>query len=484
MFKDIREGNQYKNYIDGKWTFGENNKFVDINSPIDDSLVGKIPSLSQSEVDEAIESAKQAQKEWREVPNHEKAIYLYKVAELLDEQAETIADIMVKEIGKDRKSSVSEMKRTADIIRYTADIGKSYSEEFIDGDSFPGYTKKKMGIIKREPLGVILAISPFNYPVNLAASKIFPALMAGNTVVLKPATQGAISALHLVKIMEEAKLPKGVINTITGRGSEIGDYVVTHPRINMINFTGSTETGDRIAQISSGVPLLMELGGKDPAIVLEDANLKSTAKQIVDGAFSYSGQRCTAIKRVLVLDSIADELVSIIKDEISKLTVGNPLEEQVVVGPLVDKKSADYVDGLIKDTIEKGGKLIIGGKRDGNLIYPTLFDNVTVDMRLAWEEPFGPVLPVIRVSSVEEAIKISNESKYGLQAAVFTNNINKAMKISGKLDVGTVQINNKTERGPDNFPFLGVKSSGIGVQGIRSSIDAMSRPKVIAINVI
>ena len=483
MVNEMKKDFLYKNYIDGKWVFGENDKFIDIHSPIDNSLVGRITSMNKDEVDSAIKVAKEAQRDWKDVPNHEKANYFYKIAELLDEQAEDIAEVLIKEIGKDKKSSVSEIKRTADIIRYTADIGKSYNEEFIDGDSFPGYTKKKMGIVKREPLGVILAISPFNYPINLAASKIFPALMAGNTVVLKPATQGAISALHLIKVMDEANIPKGVINTVTGRGSEIGDYVVTHPGIDMINFTGSTNTGQRISKISSGVPLLMELGGKDPAIVLQDADLKLAAKQIVDGAFSYSGQRCTAIKRVLVEEQVADELISLLKSEISKLKIGNPLEEEVVVGPLVDEKSANYVEGLIKDTIEKGGKLILGGNRKDNLIYPTLFDNVTVDMRLAWEEPFGPVLPVIRVKDANEAIEISNESKYGLQAAVFTNDINKAMKISGKLDVGTVQINNKTERGPDNFPFLGVKSSGIGVQGIKSSIEAMSRPKVIAINI-
>ena len=328
-----------------------------------------------------------------------------------------------------------------------------------------------------------MAISPFNYPINLSASKIAPALMAGNTVVLKPATQGSISALYLARIFQEAGLPNGVLNTITGKGSEIGDYVVTHPEINFINFTGSTDVGKRISSITTMMPVLMELGGKDAAIVLEDADLEVAAKNIVSGAFSYSGQRCTAVKRILVVEEVADKLVDLLKIKIQKLKVGNPLEDDVDIVPLIDSKAADFVEDLIRDAREKGAHLVLGGKRDGNYIYPTLFDNVTTDMRLAWEEPFGPVLPIIRVKDKDEAIKIANESEYGLQSSVFTKDINKAFYVSNRLEVGTVQVNNKTERGPDHFPFLGVKASGLGTQGIRYSIEAMSRPKAVVINV-
>lgn len=482
MFKNFSEGNVFKNYIGGDWVVADDSEYIEIKSPIDDSLIGKVSAMNKAEVDKAVRIAKEAQKSWKDVPLNEKGEILYKAAELLEKYSDDIADILIREVAKDKKSARSEVIRTADFIRYTVDEAKGMSGEYIEGDAFKGFKKNKRALIKREPLGVILAISPFNYPVNLSASKIAPALIAGNTVILKPATQGSISTLHLVKIFQEAGLPEGVLNTVTGRGSQIGDYVVTHSGIDMINFTGSTEVGRRISSLTEMKPLLMELGGKDPAIVLEDCDIENTAAQIVSGAFSYSGQRCTAVKRVLVMESIADKLVSKLKEHIEKLIIGNPLESDVNITPLIDDKSADYIEGLINDTVSSGADMITGGKREGRLIYPTLFDKVTTDMRIAWEEPFGPVLPVIRINSIDEAIEIANESKYGLQAAVFTKDINNAFYISDKLEVGTVQINNKTERGPDNFPFLGVKASGIGVQGIRESIKSMTRVKVTILN--
>ncbi|MGL4656687.1 MAG: aldehyde dehydrogenase family protein, partial [Sarcina sp.] len=342
----------------------------------------------------------------------------------------------------------------------------------------------KISFVSREPLGVVLAISPFNYPVNLAASKIGPALMAGNSVVFKPASQGALSGLFLAQVFKDAGVPAGVVNTVTGKGSVIGDYCVTHKLVDFVNFTGSTEIGRRISKITEMTPLLMELGGKDAAIVLEDADLDLTAKNIVGGAFSYSGQRCTAVKRVLVMDSVADALIEKLLPEMKKLKVGSPLDiEDAQVVPLIDTKAADFVEKLMKDAEDKGAKVLFGGKREGNLIEPTLYDNVSLDMEIAWEEPFGPILPIIRVKTREEAIEIANKSEYGLQSSVFTQDINEAFYIANRLEVGTVQVNNKTERGPDHFPFLGVKSSGMGTQGIRYSIESMSRPKATVINV-
>jgi glyceraldehyde-3-phosphate dehydrogenase (NADP+) len=473
----------YRNLIGGDWVIADDSELIEIKSPVDGRLVGKVGSMNTGEVDKAIRVAKEAQRAWKLVPINEKAEVLHRVADILEDKVDDLANIMMHEVAKDRKSAKAEVVRTADFIRFTADTAKSITGESLPSESFPGYKRGKISVVTREPLGVVLAISPFNYPLNLAASKIAPALMAGNSVVLKPATQGSITALHLVKIFQEGGLPNGVLNSITGKGSQIGDYVVTHPEINFINFTGSTEVGKRISSITTMVPLLMELGGKDAAIVLEDADLELAAKNIVSGAFSYSGQRCTAVKRILAVDTIADKLVHILKGYIKELKVGNPLEGDADIVPLIDEKAVDFVEELIKDTREKGATLVIGGNRDGNIIYPTLFDNVTKEMRLAWEEPFGPILPVIRIKDKDEAIEIANESEYGLQSAVFTNNINEAFYISDRLEVGTVQVNNKTERGPDHFPFLGVKASGLGTQGIRYSIEAMSRPKAVVINI-
>ena len=473
----------YRNIVNGVEYKPENEEFIEIKSPIDESVLGKVTAMSQADVDFVMESTKKTQKYWATVNVHEKAEILYKAADLILERKDEFADLLMREICKDKKSSLSEIVRTADFLKFTADTAKSLEGESIPSDSFPGFNRKKVSVVTREPLGVVLAISPFNYPVNLAASKIGPALMAGNTVVFKPATQGALSGLYLAKIFKDAGLPDGVLNTVTGKGSVIGDYCVTHPIVNFVNFTGSTEVGKRISRLTEMKPLLMELGGKDAAIVLKDADLDLAVKNIVAGAYSYSGQRCTAVKRVLVENEIADVLVEKIKNEVEKLSVGSPLDkDDVVVVPLIDEKAADYVEELMEDAKAKGATLLTGGQREGKLIQPTLFDNVTKDMRLAWEEPFGPVLPIIRVSNMEEAIEIANESEYGLQSSVFTQDIEKAFYIGNRLEVGTVQVNNKTERGPDHFPFLGVKSSGMGTQGIKYSIESMSRPKAVVVN--
>ena len=485
MLKYIKdESNNFKNLINGEWTSGKSGNFVEIKSPLDGTLIGKVPAMTKEEVDIAVQTAKDAQKKWKDTTVNERADILYKAADILLENIDELAELMMMEIAKDRKSCKSEVSRTADFIKFTADTAKNLSGETLPGDSFPGFKNNKVSIVKREPLGVVLAISPFNYPVNLSASKIAPGLMAGNSIVLKPATQGSLCGLYLAKVFEEAGVPAGVLNTVTGKGSEIGDYITTHKGINFINFTGSTEIGTRISKITSMVPLLMELGGKDAAIVLEDADLELAASNIVSGGYSYSGQRCTAVKRILVVNEIADKLVEKIKEKMKKLTVGNPIDKDVDIVPLISTKAADFVSELIEDAKEKGADLVVGGEREGNLIYPTLFDNVTTDMRIAWEEPFGPVIPIIRVKDKDEAIEIANRSEYGLQSAVFTENINDAFYVADKLEVGTVQVNNKTERGPDHFPFLGVKASGIGTQGVKYSIESMSRPKATVITLL
>ena len=300
--------------------------------------------------------------------------------------------------------------------------------------------------------------------------------------MFKPPTQGSISGLLLAQAFAEAGLPAGVFNTITGRGSEIGDYIIEHPEVNFINFTGSTPIGQKVGKLAVIRPIMLELGGKDAAVVLEDADLDHTAKEIVSGAFSYSGQRCTAIKRVLVMDAVADQLAAKLQAEVEKLTVGDPFENKDIT-PVIDEHSALFIEGLVQDAQKKGAVELTPYKREKNLIWPTLLDHVTTDMEIAWEEPFGPVLPIIRVSSLDEALTICNQSEYGLQSSIFTSNYPLAFDFASKLEVGTVHINAKTQRGPDNFPFLGVKGSGAGVQGIKYSIEAMTKVKSVVFDI-
>ncbi|MBT2738694.1 NADP-dependent glyceraldehyde-3-phosphate dehydrogenase [Bacillus sp. ISL-7] len=471
----------YNFYINGEWRESKSGETIKITSPYLYEVIGKVQAVTIEEIDKAINFAHEAQKIWAETSLQKRAKFLYKWADELVDMQDEIAEIIMKEVGKSLKDAKNEVVRTADFIRYTVEEAMHMHGESMKGDSFPGGSKSKIAIVERVPLGVILAIPPFNYPVNLAAAKLAPALISGNAVIFKPATQGAISGIKMIEALHKANFPKGLVNIVTGRGSVIGDYLVEHKGINMISFTGGTNTGISLAKKAGMIPLVLELGGKDPGIVREDADLHEAAKHIISGAFSYSGQRCTAIKRVLVHESVADEIVSILKEEIEKLAVGSPEEGNTVV-PLIDDQSADFVQGLIEDAIEKGATLVTGNKRERNLIYPTLLDHVTEDMAVAWEEPFGPVLPIIRVSSDEEAINIANESEFGLQASVFTKDINKAFAIANKIETGSVQINGRTERGPDHFPFIGVKGSGMGAQGIRKSIESMTREKVTVLN--
>ncbi|CVL62504.1 NADP-dependent glyceraldehyde-3-phosphate dehydrogenase [Streptococcus pneumoniae 845] len=471
---------RYQNLVNGKWKSSEQE--ITIYSPINQEELGTVPAMTQTEADEAMQAARAALPAWRALSAIERAAYLHKTAAILERDKEKIGTILAKEVAKGIKAAIGEVVRTADLIRYAAEEGLRITGQAMEGGGFEAASKNKLAVVCREPVGIVLAIAPFNYPVNLSASKIAPALIAGNVVMFKPPTQGSISGLLLAKAFEEAGIPAGVFNTITGRGSEIGDYIIEHKEVNFINFTGSTPIGERIGRLAGMRPIMLELGGKDAALVLEDADLEHAAKQIVAGAFSYSGQRCTAIKRVIVLESVADKLATLLQEEVSKLTVGDPFDNADIT-PVIDNASADFIWGLIEDAQEKEAQALTPIKREGNLLWPVLFDQVTKDMKVAWEEPFGPVLPIIRVASVEEAIAFANESEFGLQSSVFTNDFKKAFEIAEKLEVGTVHINNKTQRGPDNFPFLGVKGSGAGVQGIKYSIEAMTNVKSIVFDV-
>ena len=482
-FDNIKDNKEvYRNLIGGFWEESASGKLIPINSPMDDSLLGHIQAVTKDEIDCIYSNSKKAFDSWKHTSLKERADIMHKAADILEKDSDTIARIMSKEICKDYKSSYNEVIRTVDFIRYAAEEGLRVNGEVLNGGSFMSNAKNKMALVTREPYGVVLSITPFNYPISLSASKIAPALMGGNVVLYKPSTQGALCCLHLIEVFRAAGVPEGVINTVTGDVSEIGDYLVEHKDVDFINFTGSTAVGKHIASKAGIVPTIMELGGKDAGIVLSDADIPKAASRIVVGAFGFSGQRCTAIKRVVVMEDVADELVGLIKKEVEKLKVGMPFDEGVTVTPVINNRSAEFIQGLMDDAVAKGATLIMGNKREKNLIYPTIFDHVTEDMRLAWEEPFGPLLPIIRVKSLEEAIEISNRSEYGLQAAVFTQNMEKAIGVARRLEVGTVHINNKTQRGPDHFPFLGAKASGVGAQGVRYSIEGMTRIKSTVID--
>ncbi|MGL5268270.1 MAG: NADP-dependent glyceraldehyde-3-phosphate dehydrogenase [Spiroplasma sp.] len=457
----------------------QNDKWVDIISPTTNQVIGQVPALSKDEINKCYQIAFEAQKSWAKFSLLDRIAILNKWKKLIVQHKEKLADLMVLEIAKGKKAAVIEIERSIIYIDYTFEEIKRIHLQAYNGDSWN--IKNKLAVFEYVPKGIVLAISPFNYPVNLALAKIIPALVAGNSVVFKPASQGSLVGLYLAQLAKNVGMPAGVFNAVSGRGRNIGDILVENPLLNVISFTGSAEVGKQIASKSLTVDLILELGGKDPAIVLKDADLEDAASKIIKGAFSYSGQRCTAIKRVLVDRAVKDDLVKILVSKITNLTVGKP-EDNCEITPIIDSKTVQYIQELINDSLKKKAKILIGNKVEGNLMYPTLIDDVNLDMDLAWKEPFGPVLPVISFKNIDEAIKIANDSNYGLQAAIFTTNINSAFNIAKRLETGTVNINDQTQRGPDHFPFIGIKDSGLGVQGIRDSLISFMRPKGIVFN--
>jgi len=473
----------YKFFNGEKWVESLTGKTIEVISPLDNQVLGRVQLVSHSEIDQAIEIAHRAQRLWQDIPMIKRAKVLHLVADWIRAHEHYLTTFLIKEIGKTVAEAKDEILRSADMIDYFANAGLNLRGEELSGEGFPGYDQTKMAIVERVPLGVILAIPPFNYPVNLSVSKIAPALISGNAVVFKPPSQGSISSLYLTEIFRIAGLPDGLLVTFTGGGNEIGDYLCTHPGIDMVTFTGSSQVGKNIAEKIGMIPILFECGGNNPALVLHDAQMEETATEIVKGAFSYSGQRCTAIKYVLGFKPTIDKLLPIvIRKTKETIKMGDPRSEQYNMGPVISDKAADEIEKRILMAKAKGARIVYGGKRNERYIEPTILENVTPAMDILHTETFGPVVSFIQVKSIDEAIKIINESNYGLQASIFTTDEGAGIKLGKLIDVGTVQINSKPQRGPDHFPFLGIKGSGSGVQGVRYTLEAMTRLKSTVLN--
>lgn len=454
---------------------------IQIFNPYNGKHIGDLREYTKEELDSALRDAKAAQKNWAKRSKHDRADILFRWAELLRRHADELSALVMNEVGKTLGDAKKEVLRSAEYIEFTNQEFLHQDFEAMPGDNYSKDYRDKVAMVQRRPLGLVLAVSPFNYPVNLSISKISPALVTGNAVIFKPATQGALSGMRIAELLYEAGLDLRIMPVITGKGSEIGDFLTTHPLIDMISFTGSTSVGNHIADLVGGVPLVLEMGGKDAALVLDQAKMEVAADEIIKGGFGYSSQRCTAIKRVIVLEELYDELCARLTEGTKSLSVGSP-EDDCVIVPLISKKSADYVEELILDAKNKGAVVLCGGGRTENLVQPTILTGVTKDMRIYYEEPFGPVFPIMAVKNIREAIDMANDSPYGLQCSIFMEDIDMALAIANEIDVGSAQINGRTERGPDNLPFLGVKNSGFGVQGVRSSIESMTRIKVNVLN--
>jgi len=468
----------FKMLLEASWVSTGNR--IEVRSPIDEGLIGYVPNSTKSEADRAVDAAFGNRNAIRTIPAVKKIEIFQRARELLLQNIESFVTILGLEAGKPRSNAEGEVKATAERLKLTPEEYGKIRGEHIPGD----WSDETVGTdadVLREPLGVVLAISPFNYPLYITATKVIPALLAGNSVVVKTSSKDPLSFLMFSRLLELAGIPAACLNVITGRGP-IGEYLAANEKISMLTFTGSTDVGRALAKVAGLKRLHMELGGKGCAIILKDANINLAATETVKGSLSYSGQRCDAISRVFVERDIADLFLKEILAEVATYEMGDPRDSSVKLGPLIDHGAVERVHDLVTDAVKKGATLLTGGKHQGNYYQPTVLDKVPMDAKIMWEETFGPVIPIGRVKDVDEAIQLANQSRFGLDSCVFTNDINLARKVAKRLEEGEVTINAAPRHGVGYYPFGGNKDSGIGREGIGYSIEEMTRLKTIVYN--
>ncbi|RKQ31361.1 aldehyde dehydrogenase family protein [Oceanobacillus halophilus] len=452
------------NYIDGKWI--EPVKTTPVINPATGEEIVQVPLSGESSVNEAVAAAKKAQKEWALVPAPQRAEILYEVGNLLKERKERLSQLLTMENGKVLEEARGEVQEGIDMAFYMAGEGRR-----LFGQTTPAELKNKFAMSQRVPVGVVGIITPWNFPIAIATWKSFPAIVAGNAVVWKPATETPIMAYELAKIFEEAGLPKGVINVVFGSGSETGNKMVHHKDIRVISFTGSNDVGRNIAS-DCGKQLKkvsLEMGGKNAVIVMDDADLDLAVEGILWSAFGTSGQRCTACSRVIVHESVKEELEDKLLEAMKDLTIGNGLDESIKVGPIINKAGLEKIKSYMDIGKEEGATLLEGGYeltgvgyQGGHFFAPTLFTDAKADMRIAQEEIFGPVVSLIPVKNLEEAIEVNNGVSFGLSSSIFTRDVNRVFQAQRDLDTGIVYVNAGTTGAEIHLPFGGTKGTGNG----------------------
>ncbi|MBW8350178.1 aldehyde dehydrogenase family protein [Bacillus sp. IITD106] len=463
-------GMHYKNFIDGEWVASKDGKTFELNeSAFPNHILGYFPASNEKDVEDAVIAADQAFQEWKNSPASTRARLLYRFADLLEANQEELAYVLSAEQGKVLSESFGEVTRAAAEARFNA--GESFR---VNGVTIPGEIPGVTCQVTPYPIGVVAAIAPWNFPIVTPVRKIAPALAYGCTVVLKPSSDTPWSSVKIIELLIEAGLPKGVVNLVIGSGSKVGNPLVAHPLVKGVSFTGSTKLGIEINKLAAGhlAKTQLEMGGKNAAVVLDYADLDFAAEQIVSAAFSCTGQRCTAISRVVVLKNQEKELIEKLKIKMENMKIGPAWDEKASVGPLINKQQHDSILKYIEIGKKEGAHLAYGGviyesnlNKEGYYIYPTLFTNVDKNMEIAKEEVFGPVLVVMVAKDVQEALEIANATNYGLAASVFTNSLSVSKKFAEFIETGMVHINHGTAS-QSHIPFGGVKNSGFGAFSI------------------
>jgi acyl-CoA reductase-like NAD-dependent aldehyde dehydrogenase len=452
---------------------------IKIRNPFDGQLAGAVPDGTVEDVDRALTAAVAASS--RDWPVHARHAVLMRAADLVEQHAEDYAQTIAREGSKTIREARREPIRSANILRLCAEEGRRLAGESLPFDSKIG-SENRVGYYFRFPLGVIAAITPFNDPLAMAAHKIGPALAGGNAVVLKPASLTPLSAVRLSEHLKDAGLPEGRLTVVTGRGSVLGDALVSDRRVRMITFTGGVETGEHITRIAGLKKLAMELGSNSPVIVNDDADLERAVPAIAAGGFAQAGQNCLGVQRVFVLASVYDRFREAFGRHVQRLKAGASTDESTDVCAMITEAQAKRVEEWIDEAKSAGARLLTGGGRRGPLVQPTVLEDVPRGVRVDCQEVYGPVVSLYRVASLDEAIARANEVDYGLHAAIFTERLRDAFDAIRRLQVGAVIVNDSTDYRLDVMPFGGTKSSGIGREGIRFSLMEMTQPRVVCLN--
>jgi acyl-CoA reductase-like NAD-dependent aldehyde dehydrogenase len=468
-----------KLYINGEWIQCE--QYADLFSPYSEEKIAEIPQASEEQVDAAIEAAYNNREVMATLTAYEKAEILEKLVTLLKENRIKAAQIISLESAKPLKFSLGEVDRTIETYKFAAEEAKRIHGEMIPMDGAQNGVNR-LGYTLREPIGVVAAITPFNFPMNLVAHKVGPAIAAGNTIVLKPASQTPLSAFFLAELLEEAGLPKGSFNVVTGSGRLVGDRLVTSDKVSMITFTGSPEVGLGIRNKAGFKKVALELGSNAGLIIDEGMNLDKIIPKCVTGAFSNQGQVCISLQRIYIHENILETFTAKFKEETEKLVLGDPLDEQTDLSALISRKDLERARVWIDEAVEEGGKVVTGGEIVHNILLPTVIVDVKSHSKVSCQEVFAPIVTINSIKNVDEGIRHINDSKFGLQAGIFTKDINIALNASKQLEVGGVMINDIPTYRVDQMPYGGVKESGNAREGLKYTIEEMTEMKLVVWN--
>lgn len=476
---EVDMAKEYSMLIGGKWL--KSQESLDVTNKFSGEVIGTVPVADKKSYEQAVKSAQDAFNVISTLPAYKRSRILQKTSGLIDEQKDEVAKIIAAEAGKPMKFSRGEVARAIQTFKFASEEAKSIHGETVPMDASVG-GEKRIGFYLRFPVGVIGAISPFNFPLNLVAHKVAPAVASGCSVVLKPASLTPLTSLKLGEIMMEAGLPDGALNVIIGSGSTVGDWLVSDERLSMITFTGSPPVGRRIKERSGLKKVTLELGNNSACIVDKDADLDLAIPRCIVGSFAYSGQVCISVQRIYVHEDIFDEFSSRFLEHTKKLKIGDPLDEETDIGPMITEADAIRIQEWIDEAKKTGAKTLIGGKREGSLYYPTVVTDVKPEMKIVRLEVFAPVVCLTKFEDFSDAVKMTDNSIYGLQAGVFTKDIDKAFQAVKGIKVGGVIINDVPTYRADQMPYGGVKESGIGREGLKFAIEEMTDIRMVVIN--